>query len=67
MARKHAVGPLQVQFICPKCKRALVWAVPTVSISCPKCGTWVNDKNRLVDLGEIYLPVDSEQLVLFKE
>lgn len=67
MGKRQSNGPLQVEFICPKCKKRLAWAVPTVSMSCPKCGTWVTDQNRLTDSGEIYLPVDSDQLVLFKE
>lgn len=67
MARKRAEGPLQVEFVCPKCKKPLAWAIPSVSMSCPKCGTWVTDENRLVGKIELYLPVDSDQFVLFKE
>lgn len=67
MARKHTEGPLQVEFVCPNCKKQLAWAIPSVSMSCPKCGTWVTDQNRLVGKIELYLPVDSDQFVLFRE
>lgn len=67
MPRKHIIGALQVEFVCPKCKKRLAWAIPSASINCPKCGTWVTNENRLVDKAEMYLPVDSEQFVLFKE
>ena len=33
-------------FICPKCGRQLAWALPAAEMQCPKCGTWVNNKNR---------------------
>lgn len=62
--KKSKQGRLQVLFICPACGRPLAWALPTAIISCP-CGQWVDDKNRRREKGEVYLPVDSEQTVLF--
>ena len=56
-------GPLQVEFICPACGRHLAWALPT-AISCP-CGEWVTNENRKKAKEEIFLPIDSEQTVLF--
>ena len=56
---------MQVEFICPKCKNHLAWAQKSASMSCPKCGTWVNEKNRLSPPTEILMPIDSDQLVLF--
>ncbi len=58
-------GPLQVEFICPSCGRHLAWALPTAILSCPRCGIWVSERNRAKPREEIYLPVDSEQTVLF--
>ena len=57
-------GPLQVEFICPACGRHLAWARPTAAISCP-CGEWETNENRKHKDVEIFLPVDSEQTVLF--
>ena len=56
--------PLQVEFICPACGRHLAWALPTAAISCP-CGEWVTDENRRHKEAEVFLPIDSEQTVLF--
>lgn len=71
MAKKNhkaSEGPLQVEFICPKCNRSLAWALPTASMLCPSCGRWVTDANRKHLLPvDIYMPLDSDQLVLFKE
>ncbi|MDO4179439.1 MAG: hypothetical protein Q4D21_09700 [Phascolarctobacterium sp.] len=65
MVKEHlSVAPVQVQFVCPKCNKALAWAFASTSIKCPGCGTWVNDKNRKREC-EVYLPADSEQTVLF--
>ncbi len=55
---------LQVEFICPICGRHLAWALPNAVISCP-CGQWVDDDNRSKQSSEVYLPVNSEQTVLF--
>ena len=60
--KKH--GPLQVEFICPACGKHLAWARPTAAISCP-CGAWVTNENRKRKEVEVFLPVDSEQTVLF--
>lgn len=57
-------GPLQVEFICQACGRHLAWALPTAAISCP-CGEWVTNENRKKAKEEIFLPIDSEQTVLF--
>ena len=38
--------------------------IPTAVIQCP-CGQWVDNNNRLKDKSEVYLPLDSEQTVLF--
>lgn len=62
--KKKEQGPLQVEFICPNCGRHLAWALPTAAISCP-CGQWVTNENRAKKKEEIFLPVDSEQTVLF--
>ena len=64
MKKKEQV-PLQVEFICPGCGKHLAWALPTAAISCPRCGMWVTSKNRKRPEIEVYLPVDSEQTVLF--
>jgi len=65
MIKEHlSEAPVQVQFVCPKCNKTLVWAYSSTSIKCPNCGTWVDDKNRKREY-EVYLPVDSEQTVLF--
>ena len=56
--------PLQVEFICPACGRHLAWALPTAAISCP-CGEWVTNENRKKAKEEVFLPIDSEQTVLF--
>ena len=63
--KRKAEQLLQVEFICPACGKHLAWALPTAAISCPYCGMWVTDKNRHNPQGEVYLPVDSEQTVLF--
>lgn len=65
MSKNKAADLLQVEFICPHCNEHLAWALPSAQINCPVCGTWVNNENRKKVL-EIYLPVDSEQMVLFK-
>ncbi len=62
--KKNKQRRLQVLFICPACGRPLAWAPPTAAISCP-CGQWVDDKTRRKVEGEVYLPLDSEQTVLF--
>lgn len=65
---KTSAGPLQVEFICPKCNTRLAWALPSASILCPACGRWVTDANRKhLFPAELYMPLDSDQLVLFKE
>lgn len=63
--KNKETGPLQVEYICPRCGKHLAWALPTAAISCPQCGIWVTDKNRKHPEVEIFLPVDSEQTVLF--
>lgn len=63
--KKKEQGPLQVVFICPNCGKYLAWALPTAAISCPSCGLWVTNKNRKRPSVEVFLPVDSEQTVLF--
>ena len=55
---------LQVEYICPDCGKNFAWALPTAVIQCP-CGQWVDNNNRLKDKSEVYLPLDSEQTVLF--
>lgn len=62
--RKKEQGPLQVEYICPKCGRHLAWALPTAMMSCPACGKWVTASNRKRE-HEVFLPVDSDQTVLF--
>lgn len=62
--KKEKQGPLQVEFICPACGRHLAWALPTAVISCP-CGEWVTNENRKKTEGEVFLPINSEQTVLF--
>lgn len=64
MKKRKSQGPLQVLFICPRYGKKLAWALPSVGISCPDCGNWVTDENRIKD-GEIFLPIDSDQTVLF--
>ena len=64
MKKKEQV-PLQVEFICPGCGKHLAWALPTAAISCPQCGMGVTSKNRKRPPVEVFLPVDSEQTVLF--
>ena len=64
MKKKEQV-PLQVEFICPGCGKHLAWALPTAAISCPQCGMRVTGKNRKRPPVEVFLPVDSEQTVLF--
>lgn len=64
MKKAHRPSALQVEFICPKCGKHLAWAAPSAVISCPRCGIWVNDSNRLAGY-EVYLPADSDQTVLF--
>ena len=54
---------MQVEFICPKCQKHLAWAVRTASMSCPQCGKWVTDKNRLHAEADALMPVDSDQLI----
>ena len=63
--KKKEQGPLQVVFICPNCGKHLAWALPTAAISGPRCGLWVTNKNRKRPSVEVFLPVDSEQTVLF--
>ena len=67
MIKEHlSDAPVQVQFVCPKCNKALAWAYTSTSLKCPGCGTWVDDKNRKREY-EVYLPADSEQIVLFTD
>ena len=63
--KKKEQGPLQVVFICHNCGKHLAWALPAAAISCPQCGMWVTSKNRKRPPVEVFLPVDSEQTVLF--
>ena len=56
---------MQVLFVCPKCGRQLAWALPAAEMQCPKCGTWVNNKNRKGRGRDVFLPSDSDQTVLF--
>ena len=56
--KKKERDRLQVEYICPDCGKNLAWALPTAVIQCP-CGQWVDNKS------EVYLPLDSEQTVLF--
>lgn len=66
MIKEHlSEAPVQVQFVCPKCNKPLVWAFTSTSIKCPDCGIWVDDNNRKREY-EVYLPADSEQTVLFE-
>lgn len=65
MSKDKAMDLLQIEFICPHCNKHLAWALPSAEISCPVCGTWVNNETRKKIL-DIYLPVNSEQMVLFK-
>ena len=65
--RKHNnPTALQIEFVCPKCGKHLAWALPTTIISCPQCGKWVTKKNRKIQ-NEVFLPTDSNQLVLFPD
>lgn len=66
MRQRLSTAPLQVEYICPKCGKHLAWALPIVSMSCPNCGKWVNSENRLKAEGEVFIPLDSDQVVLFK-
>ena len=66
MAKKKQIGPVQAKFICPECGKFLAWALVSAEMSCPYCGAWVTDANRKKDY-EVYWPVDSDQLVLFKD
>lgn len=65
MQKRKESEIMQVEFVCPKCDRHLAWAVRTATMSCPKCGKWVTDKNRKPISANVMLPVDSDQLVLF--
>ena len=42
--KNKETGPLQVEYICPRCGKHLAWALPTAAISCPQCGIWVTEK-----------------------
>ncbi len=64
MKRKKNNGPLQVEYICPRCGRHLAWALPGAAMNCPQCGTWVTEANRRKE-NQVFLPADSEQTVLF--
>lgn len=64
--KKYQPGAnMQVLFICPKCGRQLAWALPAAQMQCPKCGTWVNNKNRKGRGHDVFLPPGSDQTVLF--
>lgn len=65
MKKKLSTAPLQVEYICPKCGKHLAWALPIVSMSCPQCGKWVTNENRAKAATEVYIPMDSDQVVLF--
>ena len=56
---------MQVEFICPKCGYHLAWALPEMKMNCPKCGSWVTNKNRKKPELELLLPLDDDQLTLF--
>ena len=66
MRKKLSTAPLQVEYICPKCGKHLAWALPMVSMSCPHCGKWVTGNNRAKPENEVYIPLDSDQVVLFQ-
>lgn len=66
MAGKRKQSTLRAKFICPECGRFLAWAPVSAGMSCPYCGTWVTEATRKRDY-EAYWPVDSNQLVLFKD
>lgn len=55
---------LQREFICPECGKSLAWTMVTASVYCPGCDLWVNQENSLGS-NQAYLPIDSEQTVLF--
>lgn len=64
--KKYQPGEnMQVLFVCPKCGRQLAWALPAAEMQCPKCGTWVTNKNRKGRGRDVFLPPDSDQTVLF--
>ena len=64
--KKYQPGEnMQVLFVCPKCGRQLAWALPAAEMQCPKCGTWVTNKNRKGRGWDVFLPSDSDQTVLF--
>ena len=39
--------------------------LPAAEMQCPKCGTWVNNKNRKGRGHDVFLPPGSDQTVLF--
>ena len=57
---------LQREFICPECGKSLAWTMVTASVYCPGCDLWVNQENSLGS-NQAYLPIDSEQTVLFQK
>jgi len=61
---KLQFSQLQIEFVCPGCGKHLAWALPDAIIGCPVCGKWVTKKNRKIQ-NEVFLPIDSNQLVLF--
>ena len=68
MPKRENIHPsaLQIEYVCPKCGKHLAWALPSTIIQCPGCGKWVNRKNRKIE-SEVFLPIDSDQLVLFPD
>lgn len=53
-----------IQFICPKCKKQLVWANETAIVYCKKCDRWV----RFHDIKEsnpAKMDPERDQLSLF--
>ncbi|MEG0798614.1 MAG: hypothetical protein RSC56_06545 [Acidaminococcaceae bacterium] len=64
--KARAAAKLQIEFVCPKCGRHLAWALPSVMMSCPACGKWITQKNTKTATEGVYLPLDSNQLVLFR-
>ena len=51
-------------FYCPKCGHYAYYQTSRHP-QCPKCGTWVNNKNRKGRGHDVFLPPGSDQTVLF--
>ena len=54
-----------IEFICPKCKRSLVWTLEPFQVKCNKCSLWVKGSDLGLNAKRINIVDNPEQLEMF--